>query len=165
MLAIAGTAAMSLIAVTCMVLFVSDHVYLASNSRTNFGAGLSWWFPEAAADFVVKENLPPEVFNSFNEGGFILWKLGEKYRDYMDGRSIPFGVEAFERERELLGSSLDSPRWEQEAEKYNINTIIVQLDSEEIAFDQMQDLCNAANWRPVYLDEIAMVLVRTHAKE
>ncbi len=160
MLAIAGTAVLSLIAVTCMVLFVSDHVYLASNSRTNFGAGLSWWFPEAAADFVVKENLPPEVFNSFNEGGFILWKLGEKYRDYMDGRSIPFGVEAFERERELLGSSLDSPRWEQEAEKYNLNTIIVQLDSEEIAFDQMQDLCNAANWRPVYLDEIAMVLVR-----
>lgn len=160
MLAIAGTATMSLIAVTCMVLFVSDHVYLASNSRTNFGAGLSWWFPEAAADFVIKENLPPQVFNSFNEGGFILWKLGEKYRDYMDGRSIPFGVEAFERERELLGSSLDSPRWEQEAEKYNINTIIVQLDSEEIAFDQMQDLCNAANWRPVYLDEVAMVLVR-----
>ena len=148
-----------------MVLFVSDHVYLASNSRTNFGAGLSWWFPEAAADFVVKENLPPEVFNSFNEGGFILWKLGEKYRDYMDGRSIPFGVEAFERERELLGSSLDSPRWEQEAEKYNINTIIVQLDSEEIAFDQIQDLCNAANWRPVYLDEIAMVLVRRTPKK
>ena len=164
LLAIAGTAAMAVIAVICMVLFVSDHVYLASNSRTNFGAGLSWWFPEAAADFVVKDNLPPEVFNSFNEGGFILWKLGEKYRDYMDGRSIPFGVEAFERERELLGSSLDSPRWQQEAEKYNLNTIIVQLDSEEIAFDQMQDLCNAANWRPVYLDEIAMVLVRRTPK-
>ena len=163
-LAIAGTATMSAIAVICAVLFVSDHVYLASSARTNFGAGLSWWLPEAAADFVVKENLPPEVFNSFNEGGFILWKLGGKYRDYMDGRSIPFGVEAFERERELLGSSLDSPRWEREAEKYNLNTIIVQLDSEEIAFDQMQDLCNAANWRPVYLDEIAMVLVRRTPK-
>lgn len=155
---------MSVIAVICMGLFVSDHVYLASNSRTTFGAGLSWWFPEAAADFVVKENLPPEVFNSFNEGGFILWKLGEKYRDYMDGRSIPFGVEAFGRERELLGASLDSPRWQQEAEKYNINTIVVQLDSEEIAFDQLQDLCNAASWRPVYLDEVAMVLVRRTPK-
>jgi tetratricopeptide (TPR) repeat protein len=164
LLAIAGTAAMAAIAVICTVLFVSDHIYLAGNSRTNFGAGLSWWFPEAAADFVVKENLPPEVFNSFNEGGFILWKLGEKYRDYMDGRSIPFGVEAFERERELLGSPLDSPRWQQEADKYNLNTILVQLDSEEIAFDQMQDLCNAANWRPVYLDEVAMVLVRNTPK-
>jgi tetratricopeptide (TPR) repeat protein len=71
---------------------------------------------------------------------------------------------AFERERDLLGSSLDSPRWVQEADKYNLNTIIVQLDSEEIAFDQMQDLCNAANWRPVYLDEVAMVLVRNTPK-
>jgi tetratricopeptide (TPR) repeat protein len=159
-LAVAAALMFALLAVARAREYASDYIYLASNSRTNFGAGLSWWFPQDAADFVVQSGLPGNVFNSFNEGGFIVWKLGDRYRDYMDGRSIPFGVEAFERERELLGSSLDSPRWQQEADKYNINTIIVQLDSEEIAFEQLQDLCYSTHWKPVYLDEVSMVLLR-----
>ena len=159
-LAVAAALAFALLAVARAREYANDYVYLASNSRTNFGAGLTWWFPKDAADFILQANLPGNVFNSFNEGGYIVWKLGEKYRDYMDGRSIPFGVEAFERERELLGSPLDSPRWQQEADKYNLNTILVQLDSEEIAFDQLQDLCYANHWKPVYLDEVSMVLVR-----
>lgn len=140
--------------------YASDRLYLASNARTSFGAGLSWWFPQAAATFVLQQNLPGNVFNSFNEGGYIVWALGQHYSDYMDGRSIPFGAQGFARERTLLGSSIDSPEWQHEADKYNLNTIIVQLDSEELAFEQLQDLCYGKNWKPVYLDEVSMVLVR-----
>lgn len=140
--------------------YQSDYVYLAGNARSDFGAGLSWWFPKDAADFVNREKLPANVFNSFNEGGYIVWALGENYHDYMDGRSVPFGMEGFARERELLGSPIDSPRWQQEADKYSLNTILIQLDSEEVGYDQLQDLCYANNWKPVYLDEISMVLVR-----
>jgi tetratricopeptide (TPR) repeat protein len=157
-LAIAATVALAALAVVRAYQFTSDRVYLPL--RSNFGAGLSWWFPQGAAEFVEREQLPGQIFNSFNEGGYIVWKLGERYQDYMDGRTVPFGPGAFEREKELLGSPLDSPRWQQEAEKYNINTILVQLDSEEVAFDQLQDLCTSENWRPVYLDEISMVLLR-----
>jgi tetratricopeptide (TPR) repeat protein len=148
------------IAVVRMREYQSNYVYLASNARSDFGAGLSWWFPKDAADFVNREKLPANVFNSFNEGGYIVWALGERSHDYMDGRSVPFGMEGFARERELLGSPIDSPRWQQEAGKYNLNTILIQLDSEEVRYDQLQDLCYANNWKPVYIDEISMVLVR-----
>ncbi len=157
---VAVCVAFAMLAVVRAYDYTSNHLYVASSSRTSFGAGLSWWFPKAAADFVVQQNLPANVFNSFNEGGYVVWALGQRYPDYMDGRSIPFGAEGFERERVLLGSPIDSAEWQREAEKYNLNTIIVQLDSEEIAYEQLQDLCYAKNWKPVYLDEISMVLVR-----
>ncbi len=140
--------------------FVSNHLYLASNAKSNFGAGLTWWFPQRAAAFVERENLPPQVFNNFDEGGYVLWHLGQKYQDYIDGRALPFGPEGFLREHQLVTASIDSPEWKQEADRYNINTIILQLDTTEIEFAQLQDLCYSKNWRPVYLDEVSVVLVR-----
>jgi hypothetical protein len=37
---------------------VTDRSYLASTDLGTFGTGLSWWFPERAAAFVERENLP-----------------------------------------------------------------------------------------------------------
>ena len=140
--------------------FVSDRVYLASNSLNGFGAGPGWWFPMGAAEFMNRENLPVNIFNSYDEGGFLVWKIGLKYRDYIDGRAIPFGQEALPREEQLLGESLASTDWLQEADRYNINTVILPLLGNEIAFEQLQDLCYGDKWTPVYLDELAIVLVR-----
>ena len=140
--------------------FVMDRVYLASNAKSNFGAGLTWWFPERAAAFIERENLPAQVFNNFDEGGFVVWRLGTKYPDYIDGRSIPFGDEGLLHEHELVQASVDSLAWQQAADRYNINTIILQLDTTEIEFAQLQDLCYSKNWRPVYLDEVSVVLLR-----
>ena len=159
-LAVAATVAIAFIGVVRVYDYTSDHLYLASDSRSSFGAGLSWWFPKAATEFILQQNLPPNIFNTFNEGGYVLWATGERYRDYMDGRAVPFGTESFERERELLGSPIDSMTWQQEADKHDINTILLHLASGEIGYEQLQDLCYATNWKPVYLDEISMVLVR-----
>ena len=140
--------------------FVSNRVYLATNDLWNFGAGAAWWIPQRAAEFIQRENLPANVFTSYNEGGYLVWKLGPKYLDYIDGRAIPFGNEAFEHEREMLAMPIDSSMWTAAADRYNINTIILSLVGNEVTFDQLQDFCNSSNWRPVYLDELAIVLVR-----
>jgi hypothetical protein len=60
--------------------FVTDRVYLESNAKANFGAGLSWWFPQSAAAFIERENLPAQVFNNFDEGGLSCGDSGQKYR-------------------------------------------------------------------------------------
>jgi len=140
--------------------FATDRVYLESNAKANFGAGLSWWFPQRAAAFIERENLPVQVFNNFDEGGFVVWQLGQRYQDYIDGRSIPFGEQGLLREHELVTAPVDSSTWQQAADRYNINTMILQLDTTEIEFAQLQDLCYSKNWRPVYLDEVSVVLVR-----
>ena len=140
---------------------VTNRHYVRALDESTFGAGLGWWFPERAAEFVERENLAGEIFNSYDEGGYLIWKLGPKYRNYVDGRAIPFGVSQIQRARQLLQLSPDSETWRQEAERYNINTIILPL----ARFDGVQlvhigEFCNSRDWRPVYLDEVSAVFVR-----
>jgi len=132
-------------------------------TRWSYGAGLGWWLPERAADFIVSQKLPAEIYNTYIPGGYLVWKLGPKYRDYFDSRAIPFGPQAFQREAELLQLSPDSPVWQAEADRYNINTIILPIDRFETTLDSIRSFCSSASWRPVYLDEVSAVLVRRTA--
>ncbi|MFI5109783.1 MAG: tetratricopeptide repeat protein [Terriglobales bacterium] len=141
---------------------VSNRSYLGSTNLNTFGAGLSWWFPEGAAAFMERENVPGRIFNSYNEGGYLTWRLGPKYQDYIDGRALPFGPKFFERNQQLMSTLPDSPEWQREAEQYDINAIIVPLaryNGVEL-FPVLRQFCASATWRPVYLDEVSAVFVR-----
>jgi len=106
---------------------VSNRSYLGTTNLSTFGAGLSWWFPEGAASFIERENVPGRIFNNYDEGGYLTWRLGPKYPDYIDGRALPFGPQLFERNQQLMSTPPDSLEWQREAEQYDINAIIVPL--------------------------------------
>jgi tetratricopeptide (TPR) repeat protein len=125
-----------------------DVVTNRNHSPFTFGAGPGWQLPHHAVEFVRRENLPGEIYNTYNEGGYLLWTLGPERRDYLDGRAIPFGTELFHHEAELMQSSLDSDTWKRESERYRINTIILPLNRFEGAL------------ATVYLDEVSAVFVR-----
>ncbi len=139
---------------------ITNYHSLAERNLTTFGVGLGWWFPQQAAEFVQTENLPRELLNTFNEGGYILWALSPRYRDYIDGRAIPFGEEFPKHGGQLLITPLDSALWQQEADRYGINTILFPLTMDEISLERLKQDCNSREWRPVYLDEVSIVLVR-----
>ncbi len=139
---------------------ISGYHYLAERNLSTFGAGLSGWFPEPAALFIRNQNLPDQVFNTYNEGGYTLWALGPERRDYVDGREIPFGADFLKHAAQMTTLPLDSPQWRQEADKYGINTIIFPLTLDEISLDRLKYDCNSEQWRPVFLDEASIVLVR-----
>jgi len=141
---------------------VSNRSYLGTTNLSTFGAGLSWWFPEGAARFIERENVPGRIFNSYNEGGYLTWRLGPKYPDYIDGRALPFGPRLFERNQQLMSTPPDSPEWQREAERYDIHAIIVPLARYNGVdlFPVLRQFCASATWRPVYLDEVSAVFVR-----
>jgi len=139
---------------------MTNYHYLAERNLTTFGAGLSPWFPRGAAEFIQSQNLPGEVLNTFNEGGYIIWALGPQRRDYIDGRAIIFGEAFSQHGSQLLSASLNSELWRQEADKYSINTIIFPLTLDEISLERLKHDCSSREWRPVYLDEVSIVLVR-----
>jgi len=141
-----------------------DVVANRNHNPWTFGAGFGWQFPEHAAEFVERENLPGEIFNNYGEGGYLVWRLGPKRRDYFDGRAIPFGPESFRHQSELLQTSLDSELWRREAARYNINTIILPLNRFESVLGSLKAFCKSSDWRPVYVDEVAIVLVRRQAE-
>ena len=142
---------------------VTNRYYLKTPQQfTEFGAGESYWYPEEAAAFVLREQLPGNIFNDYSSGGFVAWALSPRFPDYIDGRAIPFGDELFVHSKELLNQPLDSPAWQLEAESRNLNTVLVSLDHElSGALSELKTYCTSQHWRPVYLDTHAAVFVRT----
>jgi len=140
---------------------ITDRYYLWSGQIALFGAGESWWFPERAAGFLLKEHLPGNVFGDYNLGGYLTWRLGPEYPDYFDGRFIPFGSGLFFRHRALVGLPLDSPEWRQEAAERNIQTVIFSAARfGGLGNFPLQADCKSRDWSPVYLDDVAVIFVR-----
>lgn len=153
--------------IACLVVvrsfdLVTNRFYLRTPFAFSiFGAGQSLWQPEQAADFVLKEKLPRNLFHDFNSGGFVVWKLSPEYPDYMDGRSIPFGSALLLHNSSLLEESLDSAEWSTEADARGINTILLSVDFEAgTALRSLGSYCDAQHWRPVFLDAFGAVFVR-----
>jgi len=141
---------------------VTNRAYMGRTDLASFGTGLGWWFPEGAAAFIDRENIPRQIFNSYSEGGYFTWRLGPKYLDYIDGRGDPFGVELFDRNGTLHLTPPDSPEWQREAERYDINAIMLPLGRYNALqfFPLLPQFCTSKTWRPVYLDEVSVVFLR-----
>jgi len=141
---------------------VTNRRYLRSSQLSLFGTGLSWWFPERAVDFIQREKLPANIFNTYSLGGYLTWRLSPGYLDYIDSRAIPFGPQLFFRAYDLSTQPPDSPAWQQEAAARNINTIIVSLARYDgiTLFPQLPSFCRSQTWRPVYMDEVSAIFLR-----
>ncbi|MFY9646730.1 MAG: tetratricopeptide repeat protein, partial [Terriglobales bacterium] len=150
---------------TCvrMIDLASDRSYLGSDSEVLLGPGESWWFPERAATFIEREHFPGNIFQLYNLGGFTAWRLGPTYGDFIDGRNVSHAV--WEEQQELLSSPLDSPVWEAESDRRSINILFFSLARFYGLGDQnLLSLCQSHLWRPIYMDEVSIVLLRNRSE-
>ena len=140
---------------------VTDRYYVYAADPSVFGAGPSWWYPEGAADFVLREHLPTNIFNDFNVGAFLTFKLGADYPVYSDNRAIPFGIAGLFHQRRLMQQQPDSEAWQQEADKWKINTILVSVARYGgLGSFPLGAFCSSRQWKPVYLDDVSAVFLR-----
>jgi tetratricopeptide (TPR) repeat protein len=145
--------------VRCSDLITNRH-YIEAGEVVLFGPGEATWFPERATEFIEKNRLPGNLFNDYNLGGFLEWRLPE-YKAYVDSRAIPFGVELLNHQRTLLQTPLDSPQWTEEVDQRNLNFVALSLDRYTgLGKAPLRDDCHSQNWRPVYLDETSAVFLR-----
>jgi tetratricopeptide (TPR) repeat protein len=140
---------------------ITNRASLASGDITLFGPGQSWWLPEAATGFLLQSHLPAQLFSSFNLGSYLVWRVGEQYPDFADGRYVPFGERLIEQQRLLTSRPLDSEEWTQAAETYHINTVIFPL-SRVFALGEfpLAADCASTRWTPTYMDVSAIVFQR-----
>lgn len=162
----AGAAACVIIAIGFVLVFVRDYdlitqrAYIRAGEVTLFGVGLSSWYPEHAAQSILKDHLPGNIFHEYNMGGYLAFRLGPKYPDYIDGRALPFG-DLILHQRKLMKQSPDSSAWQQEADQRGINTLIFSVARYwGLGSTHVAQFCNSQAWKPVYLDETGAVFVR-----
>ncbi|MGA2132865.1 MAG: tetratricopeptide repeat protein [Bryobacteraceae bacterium] len=161
-LAVAATALLICLTVVRAANLVSGRTYRSAGEIVSFGTGLSWWFPQKAADFVAREHLPARIFSGYSEGAYMAFRLGPEYQDFIDGRAIPFGKDLMLLAARLKSSPPDSPEWRDAAERYGIQTIVAPIGRYVALqfFPVLRQFCASDTWAPVYLDEVSAVFVR-----
>jgi tetratricopeptide (TPR) repeat protein len=156
-----STVACIALAIIFAAQYVSDRYYIMSSSTSQFGTGLSWWFPEGAAEFMKRERIPGQLFHEYNVGGFVALRFTPEYPDYVDGRGGPFGSKVFLKQGLLLREPADSAAWQEMADRRGVNALMFSLARfGGLGSVDVADFCRSQNWRTVYLDEVSIVLLR-----
>jgi tetratricopeptide (TPR) repeat protein len=114
-------------------------------------------YPEKAADFILKNNLPDNMFNLFNSGSYLIYRLFPKKRVFIDGRTELYGGEFFDNYQKILNK--DKCAINNLFKKFNINTVLLNADSLDIG-GLLAYFFNELDWALVYLDEDSMIFVK-----
>ncbi|MGP0099096.1 MAG: hypothetical protein ACLPHI_18805 [Terriglobales bacterium] len=149
------------VALLHIVDFVSSRTYVVFNADWRFGAGESSWFPERAAAFIRREQLPGNIFEEYALGGYAAFSLGPEYPDFIDGRGDRLSPDLVAEQLKLYVEGPDSQLWRIEADRWNLNVLLVATSG----FRGLQKMdpfsfCQSATWRPVYMDDVSLVFLR-----
>ena len=83
--------------------YVFTNRYAAAALLGPEGVGVDWTqYPRGAAEFIAEQKLPGPGFNTFDEGGYLIWRLYPAYQVFIDGRNEVSGPEFFHRYAELV---------------------------------------------------------------
>jgi len=158
-LAAVGVLAICLLTCVRCIDLASSRAYIVTTSNMMFGAGESSLFPERAADFILREHLPGNIFQAYNLGGFSAWRLGPAYLDFIDGRGVSPAVS--NEYWELIHSAPDSLAWQEEIARRGINVLFFPLARNGgLGIPNLNSVCQGRLFRPVYMDEVSIVLLR-----
>ncbi|TYO96063.1 hypothetical protein EDC39_1159 [Geothermobacter ehrlichii] len=114
-------------------------------------------YPVAAADFLLEKKLPGNIYNAYDWGGYLMWRLFPDYLVFVDGRSDS---------REFFDSSTrienGLPGWRRDLDRYGVNTIITRTCFYDSGGPQnlISNLVRQPGWTLVYRDEVAVIFVR-----
>jgi hypothetical protein len=109
-------------------------------------------FPARAASFLDTQKLPAPIFNSYDYGGYLIWRLYPRYRVYIDGRTDLYGHAFFEQFLQVYEVTAD-PR--PLLDRDGIRTVLVEPQSNLARFLRTQ-----GNWKVVYEDATAVIFSR-----
>lgn len=109
-------------------------------------------FPKAAADWILENKTPGNLLNSYNWGGYLIWRLYPEYRVYIDGRADLYGKEFV---TDYMDISFTKLGWEKKLDQYNIGIVFVESDS--MLANAMRQ---SSVWKISYEDEISVIFLR-----
>ena len=114
-------------------------------------------YPIAATEFLLREQLPAPLYNSYDWGGYLMWRLYPDYLVFVDGRSdSPSTFSA--------SSLVDArrPEWSQLLDDYKINTIMTRTCFYDTGapLNLIDGLTRHPGWALIYGDDTALIFVR-----
>ena len=83
-------------------------------------------FPETAVNWLQANAPAGNLFNSYNWGGYLIWRLYPQYRVYIDGRADVYG-DAFIFDYMSIYNA--EPGWEAKLNDHDIQTVLIESDA------------------------------------
>ncbi len=111
--------------------------------------------PLAAVEFIQTEQPPGPLFNSYNWGGYLLFKLWPQYPVYIDGRTDLYD-DAFIRRYLSIAAADDG--WPDKLAADGVNLVVIEANSTLAKF-----LRREPDWLELHRDEQAAIFGRQSA--
>lgn len=126
--------------------------------KQSVGFGVRRYYPEATVDFLEKHEVKGRIFNHFDFGGLIIWRLYPNIPVFIDGRTPTIYDQNFfwfymfgERKKKV---------WEQIVERYGVE-IVLMRDTREAGYTTLLYwLDEDENWRLVAFDDVSSLYLR-----
>jgi hypothetical protein len=111
--------------------------------------------PIDAVEFLNANPLPGNMLNKYGWGGYLIYALDPPRKVFIDGRADMYGEEIFGDYRKIVGIEKEI---EELLQQYQISWVLFPWDTPLIRY-----LLATQNWREIYRDEEASVLLRSPA--
>jgi hypothetical protein len=150
-------AAVSIVSIAIIGLFIKERMFLENDYNRTL-------FPVKAVDFIENNYVRGDIFNNYNAGGYLIWRLYPQHKVFIDGRAI--SDEAYEEYLVVLSgyaaSSPDVQGWEQVLDRFGLQVILINpLD--EVTGDILpliSALIASDAWRLIYYDGRDVIFVK-----
>lgn len=112
-------------------------------------------FPAGGCDYVARVNPPGRLFNEFDQGGYVAWRLYPRKGVFVDGRGTAYPMEHF---RETLAYKGDAVS--RLVDKYGLDVAIVQRRTAGGGGPDLGQVFDRLGWKLVYMEGLSYVFVR-----
>ncbi|HEX2698564.1 MAG TPA: hypothetical protein VHM28_12715 [Anaerolineales bacterium] len=135
-----------------VIVAASFFVYHAAHTRAPIFRYDTKVFPVQAVDWIQSHPAEGDMFNDFNWGGYLLYRLWPNYRVFLDSQSDFYG-EDFLRGYETIYTGENG--WDARLNQYNVQWLIIPRGA---GLARVASL--STDWQMVYQDSLAVIFER-----
>ncbi len=133
--------------------------YLKSMKSEQFGLLIPKG-AEAAVDFLKQNKIAGPMFNNFDIGSYLIWRLYPEYKVFVDGRPEAYSAKFLQTV--YIPMQTDGAVWQNFADEvYKINFIFfAHTDATPWAREFVRQMAQRKEWAMVYLDPTIVIWAR-----
>lgn len=136
--------------------FIFNTYYHVFDKGKSFGAGFDEQ-QKKATDFVFKSKLKGRIFNNFDIGGYVIYRLFPTYKVFVDNRPEAYPADFFQKVYVPLQENKDFR--EKIFRQYDIHTIFFShTDMTPWGRTFIEQILKESKWKMVYLDDSIVIL-------
>ena len=109
-------------------------------------------FPKNALDWILRNKPAGNLYNSYNWGGYIIWRLYPDYLVFIDGRADVYGDKFLYSFQDIYHAM---PGWDQSLDSIGINLVLIEQES-----GLATTLRQSSSWKIVFEDNISTLFTR-----